>query len=293
MEELKKCIICDNQELTTVFSLKDYFFTQEEFTIQQCKKCGFRFTNPRPEEKELGPYYKTEDYLSHSNRKKTLFDKAYHLVKNYNLRKKRRLVEKHVSKGTIIDIGAGTGAFLNEFDPTKWNRLGLEPDSTARGIAKSNFDLELKDPKTLGSDGINNVSVITLWHVLEHISTLNEQLKLIHEKLAENGILVIAVPMSNSFDAEHYGKYWAAYDVPRHLYHFTQDTLQRLLKKHGFSLVEKYPMKFDSFYISLLSEKHKKSNLSQVKAVFKGLFSNLTASTEKGTYSSMIFVFRK
>ena len=293
MEELKRCIICDNQELTTVFSLKDYFFTQEEFTIQQCKKCGFRFTNPRPEEVALGPYYKTEDYLSHSNRKKTLFDKAYHAVKNYNLRRKKGLVEKHVSKGTIIDIGAGTGAFLAQFDETKWKRLGLEPDSTAREIAKTNFGLELLDPSTLANKEIKDVTVITLWHVLEHISTLNEQLALIHEKLATNGILIIAVPMSNSYDAKHYGKYWAAYDVPRHLYHFTQDTLQLLLKKHGFSLIEKYPMKFDSFYISLLSEKHKKNSLAHVKAVVNGLFSNIMASNKKGTYSSMIFVFKK
>lgn len=293
MEELKKCIVCDCQELTTLFSLKDYFFTQEEFTIQQCKKCGFRFTNPRPEEKELGPYYKTEDYLSHSDRNKTLFDKAYHAVKNYNLRKKRKLVENHVSEGTIIDIGAGTGAFLAQFDQTKWNRIGLEPDSTAREIAKTNFSLTLQDPDILKKEEIKNISVITLWHVLEHISNLNEQIELIHKKLASNGILVIAVPMSNSYDAEHYGKYWAAYDVPRHLYHFNQDTLQQLMKKHGFTLIEKHPMRFDSFYISLLSEKHKKSSLIQVKAMLKGLFSNLIASTEKGTYSSMIFVFKK
>ncbi len=293
MEELKKCIICDNQELKTVFTLKDYFFTQEEFSIQQCKKCGFRFTNPRPEEAALGPYYKTEDYLSHSDRNKTLFDKAYHLVKNYNLRKKRKLVEKYVSGGSIIDIGAGTGAFLAQFDQAKWKRLGLEPDSTAREVAKTNFGLDLKDPGMLTNKEIKDISVITLWHVLEHVSNLNEQLQNIHEKLATNGILVIAVPMSNSFDAEHYGKYWAAYDVPRHLYHFTQETLQLLLKKHGFSLIEKHPMKFDSFYISLLSEKYKKSSLSQVKALLKGIFSNIKASTEKGTYSSMIFVFKK
>ncbi|NWJ52723.1 MAG: class I SAM-dependent methyltransferase [Bacteroidetes bacterium] len=293
MEELKKCIICDNQELTTVFSLKDYFFTQEEFTIQQCKKCGFRFTNPRPEEKDLGPYYKTENYLSHSNRNKTLFDKAYHAVKNYNLRKKRKLVEKHVSEGTIIDIGTGTGAFLAQFNETKWKRLGLEPDETARKIAKTTFGLELQDTSMLANKEIKDVTVITLWHVLEHVSKLNEQLALIHEKLASNGILVIAVPMSNSYDAKHYEKYWAAYDVPRHLYHFSQDTLQLLLKKHGFSLIEKYPMKFDSFYISLLSEQHKKNSLAHVKAVVNGLFSNIMASNKKGTYSSMIFVFKK
>ncbi|MDP4290302.1 MAG: class I SAM-dependent methyltransferase [Bacteroidota bacterium] len=293
MEELKHCINCDCQDFTTLYSLKDYFFTQENFTIQQCNRCGLRFTNPRPEEKDLGAYYKTENYLSHSDRNKTLFDKMYHFIKKYNLDHKRKLIEKFHTSGTIIDIGCGTGAFLGQFDKKRWSRIGFEPDADAREIAKNSYGIEARDLQAMNNLNGTKAEVITMWHVLEHVSLINEQLIKIKSMLKQDGILVIAVPMSNSHDANYYGKYWAAYDVPRHLYHFTKDTLQQLLSKHGFNLVENYPMVFDAFYISMLSEKYKKSSLPLVQSLIKGLRFDFAAKTKKGTYSSMIFVFRQ
>jgi 2-polyprenyl-3-methyl-5-hydroxy-6-metoxy-1,4-benzoquinol methylase len=293
MELIKICVNCDCQDFTPVFSLKDYFFTQETFTIQQCKQCGLRITNPRPEEKDLGAYYKSEDYLSHSNRNETLFDKMYHFIKKYNLNHKRKLIEKFHTKGRIIDIGCGTGAFLGQFDKNKWERLGFEPDTEAREIARTTYGIEADDISVLNNLYKSKAEVITLWHVLEHITAINEQLAKIKTLLKEDGILVIAVPMSNSPDANHYGKYWAAYDVPRHLYHFTKETLSLMLSKHGFSLVESYPMVFDAFYISMLTEKYLNSNFSTLRALIKGFRFNLSAKTKNGTYSSMIFVFRQ
>ena len=293
MELVKKCINCDCQDFTSVFSLKDYFYTEETFTIQQCTKCGLRITNPRPDEKALGAYYKTENYLSHSDRNKTLFDKMYHFIKKYNLTYKRKLIEKFHTSGRIIDIGCGTGAFLGQLDKSRWIRQGFEPDAETRELAKTTYGIEVNDPSVLNDLIDTKAEVITLWHVLEHIATINEELDKIKSLLADNGILVIAVPMSNSYDANYYGKYWAAYDAPRHLYHFTKDTIEQLLSKHGFTLVEKYPMRFDAFYISLLSEKYKKTSFPLLRAIVKGLSSNMSAKTEKGTYSSMIFVFRK
>lgn len=293
MEQIKNCINCDCQDFTTVFSLKDFFYTEETFTIQQCAHCGLRITNPRPDEKALGAYYKTENYLSHSDRNKTLFDKIYHFIRKYNLSYKRKLIEKFHTSGRIMDIGCGTGAFLGQFDTSRWIRQGFEPDAEAREIAKTTHGIEVNDTTVLNNMVGTKAEVITLWHVLEHISTINEQLAKIKSLLTEDGILVIAVPMSNSYDANYYGKYWAAYDAPRHLYHFTKDTIQQLLSKHGFTLVDKYPMRFDAFYISLLSEKYKKNCFPFFRALSKGIWSNLTATTEKGTYSSMIFVFRQ
>ena len=293
MEQIKNCINCDCQDFTTVFSLKDYFYTQETFTIQQCTRCGLRITNPRPNEEALGAYYKTENYLSHSDRNETLFDKMYHFIKKYNLNHKRSLVEKFHTSGKIIDIGCGTGAFLGQFDKSRWERLGFEPDDEAREIAKKVQGIEVNDLSVLNNLTDTKAEVITMWHVLEHVTRINEQLSQIKKLLAKDGILVIAVPMSNSYDANYYGNFWAAYDVPRHLYHFTKETLEQLLSKHGFHLVDKYPMKFDSFYISLLSEKYKKKGFPLLRALIKGISSNLAARTEKGTYSSMIFVFRQ
>ena len=293
MEQVIKCINCDCQDFTSVFSLKDYFYTEETFTIQQCAKCGLRITNPRPNEKALGAYYKTENYLSHSDRNDSLFDKFYHFIRKYNLNYKRDIIEKFHTSGRIIDIGCGTGAFLGQFDKSKWIRQGFEPDAETREIAKKTYNIDVNDTPVLNNLVGTKAEVITLWHVLEHISLINEQLEKIKSLLTDNGILVIAVPMSNSHDANYYGKYWAAYDAPRHLYHFTKDTLEQLLSKHGFSLVQKYPMRFDAFYISLLSEKYKKSSFPLFRALAQGLSSNLAAKTEKGTYSSMIFVFRQ
>ena len=192
-----------------------------------------------------------------------------------------------------MDIGCGTGAFLGQFDKRKWKRVGFEPDDEAREIAKTIQGLEVNDLSVLNNLTDTKAEVITMWHVLEHVSTINEQLAKIKNLLTEDGILVIAVPMSNSYDANYYGKFWAAYDVPRHLYHFTKETLEQLLSKHGFNLVEKYPMRFDAFYVSLLSEKYKKRGFQLLRALIKGLSSNLAAKTENGTYSSMIFVFRQ
>jgi len=293
MEQVKKCINCDCQVFTSVFSLKDYFYTEETFTIQQCSNCGLRITNPRPDEKALGAYYKTENYLSHSDRNETLFDKIYHFIKKYNLNYKRKLIEKYHTSGRIMDIGCGTGAFLGQFDKNRWIRNGFEPDAEAREIAKTTYGIEVNDTTVLNNLVDTKAEVITLWHVLEHISTINEQLTKIKSLLTDDGILVIAIPMSNSYDANYYGKYWAAYDAPRHLYHFTKDTIQQLLSKHGFTLVDKYPMRFDAFYISLLSEKYKKTSFPLLRALIKGLYSNMTAITENGTFSSMIFVFRQ
>ena len=252
-----------------------------------------RITNPRPAEEALGAYYKTENYLSHSDRNVTLFDKMYHFIKKYNLNLKRDLVEKFHTNGRIIDIGCGTGAFLGQFDKSRWERLGFEPDSEARAIAKNSHGIEADDLSVLDNLKDTKAEVITLWHVLEHVSTINDRLAKIKSLLKDDGILVIAVPMSNSYDADYYGKYWAAYDVPRHLYHFTKETLEQLLSKHGFKLVKKYPMRFDAFYISLLSEKYKEKSFPLLRAVVKGITSNLAAKTEKGTYSSMIFVFQQ
>lgn len=293
MEQVNKCINCDCQDFTSVFSLRDYFYTEETFTIQQCTNCGLRITNPRPEEKALSAYYKTENYLSHSDRNETLFDKMYHFIQKYNLNYKRKLIEKFHTSGRIIDIGCGTGAFLGQFDKSRWIRQGFEPDAETREIAKTTYDIEVNDISVLSNLVDIKAEVITLWHVLEHITTINEELEKIKSLLADNGILVIAVPMSNSYDANYYGKYWAAYDAPRHLYHFTKGTIEQLLTKHGFTLVEKYPMRFDAFYISLLSEKYKKTSFPLLRAIVQGLTSNLAAKTENGTYSSMIFVFRK
>ncbi len=292
MELLTACPICQHKASKIFLSTKDYFLSNENFEIHSCENCGFRFTNPRPEVQDLGKYYKSKEYISHSNTREGIFSFVYQKVRNYTLVKKQKLVESYNASGTIIDIGCATGHFLNQMKKAGWNTLGIEPDSDTRKQAFENFNLQVFDEPHLDSIAENSMDVITMWHVLEHVADLNGRMMQLKKILAPNGVVFIAVPNSNSYDAEHYGKYWAAYDVPRHLYHFTQNDISLLFEKFGFRLEKVLPMKFDSFYVSLLSEKYKRGKMQILSAFWIALLSNVKFGKKKG-FSSMIFVFKK
>jgi trans-aconitate methyltransferase len=287
------CPICKKGEFTDYLRCKDYTVSNETFSIVECKSCGFKFTNPIPEIKNLGNYYKSEDYISHSNTKKGLISRLYHAVRSYTLKKKVQLVSAHVSRGTLLDYGCGTGMFLKACKEAGWKTLGMEPDSGARLLA-SEMELNVFPDKTELNKSLQNgdLNAITLWHVLEHVTDLEETLTFFWEKLNAQGILIIAVPNHKSSDAKHYKKHWAAYDVPRHLYHFELATMERLLSNFGFKLVETKPMKFDSFYVSMLSEKYRTGSIKYLSAFMQGFKSNLVAKSTSD-YSSTIYVFKK
>lgn len=288
-----KCPVCQNQSFSKFLSCKDYTVSQETFNIVCCNSCGFKFTNPIPDVSDLGNYYKSEEYISHSNTKKGLVSRLYHFVRNYTLKRKLSLVAGYVSRGTILDYGCGTGMFLNTMKAAGWNTYGMEPDSGARSIAsemglvigKDKEELELK------AAGLK-FDAITLWHVLEHVTDLESTLSYFSTHLNPNGALIIAVPNHISFDAKHYEEFWAAYDVPRHLYHFEPKTIEALLASARFKLINKHPMKFDSFYVSMLSEKYKTGSINYLNALWKGLKSNSKARST-GDYSSVIYVFKQ
>jgi 2-polyprenyl-3-methyl-5-hydroxy-6-metoxy-1,4-benzoquinol methylase len=287
------CPVCQSKVFTLYLQCKDYTVSNEQFTIVSCGTCSFKFTNPRPDDGVLGNYYKSDDYISHSNTSKGIISKLYKMVRNYTLKKKLALVNKHVSRGTILDYGCGTGMFLKVCQTNAWKAFGMEPDEGARKIA-SEQGLTVFSDKTRLQTYITNQTfdAITLWHVLEHVTDLEETLSFFKTKLNPNGVLLIAVPNYTSYDAHYYKEHWAAYDVPRHLYHFNVDSIQKLITPYGFKLTETKPMKFDSFYVSLLSEKYKSGSMNYVKAFLTGLKSNLKAK-EAVNYSSVIYVFKK
>jgi 2-polyprenyl-3-methyl-5-hydroxy-6-metoxy-1,4-benzoquinol methylase len=245
-------------------------------------------TSPQPE--HLEKYYESDVYISHTDSKRSIVDKIYQTVKKYSLQRKLALIHSFLPVDkTLLDIGAGTGDFLVAAKEKDWKVEGVEPNSSARNKAEEKgiklySDLnEFKDLK---------FEIITLWHVLEHLPDLENKLNQIVSLLAENGTLVIAVPNFKSYDAYYYGKFWAAYDVPRHLWHFSKNTLEKLFKKHGMKLVKSKPMLFDSFYVSLLSEKYKTGKQNMLKAFWLGLRSNLKAISSK-EYSSHVYILKK
>jgi 2-polyprenyl-3-methyl-5-hydroxy-6-metoxy-1,4-benzoquinol methylase len=262
------------------------------FNIVTCKSCGFKFTNPRPENSVLGNYYKAESYVSHTNSKKGIINKLYHVVRNITLKRKVSLLSSYVSRGTILDYGCGTGMFLDACRNAGWETFGMEPDDNARQIASQQKLNLFADKITIQTHVADKqFDAITLWHVLEHVTDMSETLAFFKYKLKQHGVLVIAVPNHVSYDAKIYQEHWAAYDVPRHLHHFELKSMNSLLENGGFQLVETKPMKFDSFYVSMLSEKYKTGSVNLWKAFFTGLKSNIKSknSTE---YSSTIYIFK-
>jgi 2-polyprenyl-3-methyl-5-hydroxy-6-metoxy-1,4-benzoquinol methylase len=293
MEELFKCPVCESNSLSIALSAKDYFFTQETFQITKCNSCGFLFTNPRPNSTELNRYYQTDEYLSHATTKKTVLSILYSFLRNVSIKRKYSLISKIKFKGKILDIGCGTGEVLNYFNKKGWETLGIEPAENPRNFAVTNYGLSVFDESHLDNLQTASFDIITMWHVLEHVSDLNERITQVKRILKNDGTLIVAVPNSKSWDARHYKKFWAAWDLPRHLYHFSTISMTNFMNKRSLSIEKIYPMKFDSYYVSILSEKYQSGKTNCIKSVLNGFRSNLSAKNHSGDYSSLIFQVKK
>ena len=294
VEHLKECPICKGTKTTFFLTCKDFTVTQEEFDIVLCENCGFKYTNPRPEPLSIGKYYESENYVSHSNTKAGYINKVYHFIKKIAINNKIKIIEDlKPNNKRILDIGCGTGSFLNAIKKRGWMVKGIEPNDKARNEAINQYSLDISDESIIKNLPGKNFSIITLWHVMEHVHSLKQRVIEIHDLLEEGGFAIIAVPNNTSWDAAHYKEYWAAYDVPRHLYHFTPKTIKNLFNNSGFKHFKSIPMKFDSYYVSLLSEKYKKSKFQAVQAFYAGIISNIKAKNDAEKYSSVIYIFQK
>ena len=289
---IDNCPVCENKDTKLYLKTKDYFLTKEDFNLVQCTTCSFIYTNPVPEINSLFEYYDSPEYSSHKLKKANLFNFIYREARKQNLRNKYKIVTNYTAKGSILDVGCGTGEYLKYFREKGWKATGIEPVDSARKFAYENYKLNVYPENKLNHFAKEKFDVITLWHVLEHVYNINERLEQLKKILNPDGYLVIAVPNIESYDSIYYGKYWSALDVPRHLYHFSNETLKRLINKHSFEVVSIYPMKYDSYYVSLLSERYIKKGLPYVRALINGYKSNRKASVS-GNYSSMIFVVKQ
>lgn len=267
---------------------KDFSISQEAFELFYDADLDMLITKPQPE--NLDSYYKSQAYISHTDSKKTYVDKMYQLVKRYTLGRKTNLIDSNSQgKKTLLDIGAGTGDFLKAAKNKGWAIQGVEPNNDARMRAQEKGVNLLPSIESLPN---TKYELITLWHVLEHLPDLENQIQKLSSHLEEEGTLIIAVPNFKSYDAKYYNNFWAAYDVPRHLWHFSKNAIKQLFSKHGLQLVKVKPMWFDSFYVSLLSEKYKTGRQNIFRAFALGLWSNISACRTK-EYSSHIYVLKK
>ncbi|MFY0626206.1 MAG: class I SAM-dependent methyltransferase [Reichenbachiella sp.] len=290
-EKVEICPCCNSKEFVNHLICDDYSVSQESFAIMKCSNCGFLVTSPRPDQNSIGTYYQSDDYVSHNNKSNNLTNFLFKIARSFTLKQKYRLVNKLSTKKRLLDYGSGSGVLLNHFKENGWQVHGIEPDDKTREQSIDTYKLDVK--KNLQDLSSNKYDIISLWHVLEHVHDLNTTIKQFHSILSNKGHLIIAVPNHQSYDQKFYKEYWAAYDVPRHLYHFSQTTIKELMKYHSFEFIESHPQKLDAYYVSLLSEKYKKNPLRYIKSILIGWLSNRWANKNHNNYSSLIYIFKK
>lgn len=294
-QHISRCPACGSDHISSLFTAVDYTATGETFGVWECESCGMRFTQDAPIEQEAARYYHSPDYISHSDTRKGLVNKLYHYVRSIMLRRKAGLVMRAIGRkeGNLLDIGAGTGYFAAEMKKYGFYVNAVEPDKGARETAARIFGIAEQEPAALASFADDSFDAITMWHVLEHVYRIAEEWQQLHRLLRDNGRLIIAVPNCVSADAAHYGAKWAAYDVPRHLWHFSPRTMRLVAQQHGFRLESVHPMPFDGFYVSMLSEKDRGSSLPFLRGCAVGLRAWIASLCNKEKSSSLIYIFRK
>jgi 2-polyprenyl-3-methyl-5-hydroxy-6-metoxy-1,4-benzoquinol methylase len=268
--------------------------SKEEFDLFKCKECGFVFTFKYPDEQDISKYYESADYISHDDSAKGFLNLIYLQVRSLMLKKKRRIIEKAtgLKKGKILDIGCGTGYFAATMKKGCWDVTGIEPNVKARDFATRHFAIEVISPEDISELPAGIFDCITLWHVMEHFHDPFSYAAEIKRLLRPGGVCFCALPNCSSFDANHYGEYWAAYDVPRHLWHFTPETFRLFAEKMGFHILATRPLPLDVFYISILSEKNKGSKFYFLKGTIKGTLFAFRSLFNKARSSSLIYFLR-
>ena len=273
------------EQKNTHLEVVDHFLTKEKFKIQKTSVPGLLQTTPAPTKEGIIKYYKSERYISHDSSKKGVFFFFYRFLRSVNFYTKYRFLSSPKNNRNVLEFGSGEGYFLNKLKKRGIKACGVDPSVTTSltTVYKSIFAEQLNSQK---------FSHITAWHSIEHVHELEKTISRMYDLLDDKGTIIVAVPNYLSFDARYYKRFWAAYDVPRHLWHFDKKSLKEVFENKGFKLVKSSPMILDAYYVSLLSESYKKSTFKILKSIFVGTISNTLALFTK-EYSSNIFVFKK
>lgn len=288
--KIDQCPICESNNTKQILTAIDHLVSGDSFNIEHCNDCGFRFTNPRPDDQQLGKYYDSEEYVSHADEGNNLVNRLYKIARGFTLKSKLKLINKISKDKRLLDVGCGTAHFLAYCQQAKWEINGVEPNDLAREQAQEKTNIQIHKDLSEINNGVYNV--ITLWHVLEHLPNLPQTIDQLKTLLAPGGSIVIAVPNYEAYEEVKFKESWAAYDVPRHLHHFNQKSLGKLMQKHGLKIVETSPMWLDSFYISLLSNKQRYNRNKFVDSFITGLLSNIYAIKSRN-FSSLIYLIKK
>lgn len=284
-----KCPWCDSENTRMHLRVKDLFLTQEAFEIHECLNCGLLFTHPRPKPSELGKYYQSDEYYSHKENTYGFIPRIYETVKRFNIKRKVEMATRGLHVGKMLEIGCGVGDFIKEMEKKGWDCTGIEPSIDAKNIAQKRIKARLYDPQDIITLPNDSFDLITLWHVLEHVDDLKTEIYHLHRLLKNGGRLVLALPNFKSHDAEYYNEFWAAYDVPRHLSHFSRETIDAIFTKNGFILKKSDKLVWDAYYISFMSEKYQNHKLPLLRGAYRGWVSNCKARIS-GDWSSLVYL---
>lgn len=287
-----KCPWCGSENAQPHIELKDLFLTQEPFKILECKDCGLLYTTPRPNKEEIGKYYQSDEYYSHQENKEGFIPKVYEKVKSINLKNKYNIATEKTTRGKILDIGCGVGDFLHTMEQQGWECTGVEPSEDAKAIAKKRIKAQLLSSEEQENLSDGSFDVITMWHVLEHVDALRWQIQQLYRLCKPGGRIIIALPNYKSYDGQYYKAAWAAYDVPRHLNHFNEETIVKIFEESHLKHIKTEKLRWDAYYISYMSEKYLHHSLPLLRGAVRGMISNCKAK-KTGQWSSLVYVFER
>jgi 2-polyprenyl-3-methyl-5-hydroxy-6-metoxy-1,4-benzoquinol methylase len=288
------CPVCHSNQFNTFKEVPDWLVSKEVYTISQCNSCLFKFTSNAPTAENIGPYYNSEEYVEHSDTKSGVIYGVYHYARTLMLKFKLSKIKKNTSGKKLLDVGSGSGYFVNHMKQNGYEVTGVEISDKAVELCKTKFDIQAEKPeKFLAGKLDTDYDIISLWHVFEHVYTFDEYFSLFTKSLKKGGTLILALPNSDSADAKIYGKYWAAYDTPRHLWHFTPDTLSQFVEARGFTIVQKYRLPLDPFFNAMVSASYKPEFTFLPISVLKGLYSLIVSLFNKDRSSSLIYFLKK
>ena len=295
MVHFNECPLCSSSKISLFLKCKDHFLSKEDFDLFRCSACDFVFTQDLPDEQGIGRYYESYDYLSHNYTAKGFINKIYFLVRRIMLRRKRAIIKDAtgLKRGSLLDIGSGTGHFSGSMKEVGWLVTGVEPNKKARDYSIRRYGVNIIDPEHISELLTGSFDCITLWHVLEHLQEPFKYAVDINRLLKPDGICVVALPNNNAFDAVFFKEFWAAYDVPRHFWHFNPSTFELFSKKTGFEITGIKSLPFDVFYISILSARYKGSDIPLIFVIVRSLWFAIKSVFQKEKSSSLIYFLKK
>jgi SAM-dependent methyltransferase len=233
------CNSCGADDTSHVLTGRDLLHGMPgQFDLMQCNGCGLMYLNPQLTPEELAPYY-PEDYEPHVGTKKERLGWLRRIDYRYGVEKRYRAIMRyHPRPGRMLDVGCGPGAFLDGMREHGWEVEGIEPGIRPATYASEELGLQVRNT-TLEDADLEPASfdLVTMWNVLEHLSDPQRALRRIREALRPDGLLVFAIPSVMSYDLLVFGKYWAGYDLPRHLFIFPPATLERMVEAARLDVV--------------------------------------------------------